>query len=304
MPPKPSVNSEDTNNDEKMLLGFNVFGDKITGIKYANSIGANFIQIFLKSPRSYDIKTIEPEVLKKIKNQLKKYNCGCVVHSSYVINLARPVEDFQHFKGVDVIVDDMNCAYKIGAIGAIIHMGKNVLKLSDDKAMKNFVIGITSVLKKSHKKSTLILETAAGQGTEMCTKLKDLGKLRKMVNKKYRNRIKFCIDTCHVFAAGYEIHKKTGQKSFVKEIEKYLKWKNVAVIHLNDSVKKCGDRKDCHAIIGDGKIGFKPLMRFVDICRIYNVPVVMEPPHVKGSDECKIPRKTQMNMIRKYFNEI
>ena len=299
-----SCDSCDSDNDEKMLLGLNIFGDKITGVKYANEIGCNFIQIFLKSPRSFDVKTMTPDDLKKIKNELKKYNCGCVVHSSYLINLARPVEDFQHFKGIDVIVDDMNCAYKIGAIGAIIHMGKNVLKLSNDKAMKNFVKGITSAVKKSHKKSTLILETAAGQGTEMCTKLKDLGKLRDMVNKKYRHRIKFCIDTCHVFAAGYAIHKKDGLKSFVSEIEKYLGWDNVAVIHLNDSVKNCGDRKDCHAVIGNGKIGFKPLMKFIDICRSYNVPIVMEPPHTKNDRECKISRKTQIEMIRKYFKEI
>jgi deoxyribonuclease-4 len=290
------------NNLNRMLLGFNIFGDKITGIKYANTIGANFIQIFLKSPRSYVTNNMSVEQLDKIKKQLKKYNCGCVVHSSYVINLARPETDFQHFKGVEVIADDMTCAYKIGAIGAIIHMGKNVLKLSNEDAMKNFVNGINSILKSSHKKSTLILETAAGQGSEMCTQLKDLGKLRKMINKKLRHRVKFCIDTCHVFAAGYEIHKKKGLKNFIEEIDKYLGWKNVVVIHLNDSKKGCGERKDCHDIVGEGKIGFKPLMKFVEICKSYNVPIVMEPPHNKDN-ECDIPREKQITKIRKYFKE-
>jgi deoxyribonuclease-4 len=297
---------------DKMLLGLNIFGDKITGIKYANSIGANFIQIFLKSPRSYVTNNITIEQLNKIKKQLIKYNCGCVVHSSYVINLARPPNNFQHFKGVEVIADDMTYAYKIGAIGAIIHMGKNVLKLSNEEAMNNFVIGIHSVLKKSHRKSVLILETAAGQGTEMCTTLKELGKLRKMVDKKLRHRVKFCIDTCHVFAAGYNIKKKIELKKFIDEINKYLGWKNVCVIHLNDSVKKCGERKDCHAVVGKGKIGFKPLMRFVKIAsHIHNIPIVMEPPHNNDncscncsgscSDNCDIK---QIKKIRKYFDEI
>lgn len=296
----------------ELRLGVNIFGDKLTGPKYAQSIDANFIQVFLKSPQSYVTGNMTSSELKAIKKQLKKHDCGCVVHSSYTINLARPPDQYQHFKGVEVIADDMTCAYKMGAIGAIIHMGKNVLKLPEKEAINNYVTGVESALKSSHKKSILILETGAGVGTEICSKLKELGNIRKKVDKKLRHRVKFCIDTCHVFAVGYELHKKSGLKKFCKEIDKYLGWENVAVIHLNDSQKPCGCKKDCHAIVGNGEIGFDPLIKFVQICSDNGVPIVMEPPKSKKKDEekikkrimCDVPRQTQIKKIRDAVAEL
>lgn len=286
-----------------ILLGAHVCHDKKTAPEHAKKIGANFIQMFLKNPKGYTTGTPKQEDLSIIKKQLQKHKIGCVVHSPYIINLARNPDQYQHSKGVDTIADDMNCCLKIGAIGAVIHMGKNVKseKMTREKAFQNYVTGVESILKKSDSKSTLILETGAGCGTEICTKLDELGSIRKAVNKKYRKRIKFCIDTCHVFSAGYPINDVKYLPKFEKLIESHLGWKNVAVIHLNDSKTKLGSRVDRHQNIGTGFIGLKPLVMFVDICAKHNVPMVLETPVYNG--ENKFTHGDQIKLIKNKLKE-
>lgn len=282
-----------------LKLGAHCCHDRLTAPSYSKSIGSNFIQMFIKSPKSYNVNTISDSDLRKLKKELIKNNCGFVIHSPYIINLARHPDQYQHSKGIDVIVDDMNCGAKIGAIGAVIHMGKNVKseKMTETTAFNNYVRGVEAILKKSDPLSTLILETGTGCGTEICHKLKHLGKIRKKVNKKYRNRIKFCIDTCHVFVAGYKLHDMEYLDKFNKKIEKYLGWKNVAVIHLNDSKSALGSNSDRHEDIGKGKIGLKPLVKFVSMCREKGIPMVLETP-VGEHDGIKFTHKDQLKLIK------
>jgi len=270
------------NSMDNLLLGanINISHGFDTAPWYSNSMGGNFFQIFLRNPQSYIPNPRTKKSLKQFKKNLEKYECACVVHSSFIVNLARNPTDYQHYKGVEVVVEDLNHSIEIGAIGAIIHMGKNVkdMDISDDDAINNYVKGIESILRKSDKNSILILETGAGCGTEICTKIEKLGELRKKVKSKYRQRIKFCIDTCHIFAAGYPIDNVDYIDDIDGIIEEELGWDNVAVIHLNDSKKGCNTCKDFHADIGKGFIGTNALVKFVKMCAEKNIPIVLETP--------------------------
>lgn len=281
-----------------LLLGanINISHGFETAPSYSDSIGGNFFQIFLRNPRSYVPNPRSAKLLAQFKKNLEKYKCGCVVHSSFVVNLSRNPNEYQHFKGVDVVVEDLNHSVDIGAIGTIIHMGKNVkdMGISDDEAMDNYICGVESILQKSNKNSVLILETGAGCGTEICTKFESLGEIRNRVKSKYRHRVKFCIDTCHIFAAGYPINKMNYIDEIEKIIDTTLGWKNVVVIHLNDSKKKCKSCKDNHADIGKGFIGTDPLIKFVKICAKKNIPIVLETP----CDEHNGKRFTHMDQIQ------
>ena len=268
-------------NNFKIGCNLNLNGKLENVPKTSNDLGGNFFQIFLRNPQSYNPNPRDELSMKTFYNNLKKYKCNCVVHSSYCINLARPKDSYQHYKGVNVLVEDLNHSKKIGSIGAIIHMGKNVnddKKITYQQAIDNYLDGVKDALDKSDKNSIVILETGAGCGTEICTSLIELGNLRKSLPKKYRKRVKFCIDTCHIFSAGYPIFDLEYLKFLEMGIDILLGWKNVSVVHLNDSKTDFNEKKDRHADIGKGKIGLKPLIEFVKICKKRNIPVVLETP--------------------------
>jgi deoxyribonuclease-4 len=297
-------NIDNIENKDNLLLGanINISNGFDTAPWYSNSMGGNFFQIFLRNPQSYNPNPRTKQSLIKFKDNLEKYDCKCVVHSSFIVNLARNPTDYQHYKGVDVVVEDLDHSVVIGAIGAIIHMGKNVkdMGISDDAAINNYVDGIESILRKSNKKSTLILETGAGCGTEICTDIKKLGELRKKVKSKYRHRVKFCIDTCHIFSAGYPINNINYIDDIEQIIDEELGWNNVVVIHLNDSKKECNTCTDFHADIGKGFIGTEALIKFVKMCADKNIPIVLETP----CDTYKGERFTHEDQIKLIKNRL
>ena len=297
-----------SNKTKHMKLGAHICHDKTTGPKYAKSIGANFIQIFLKNPRGYTKCKFTDTYLKEMRDNMLNEGIGCVIHSPYIINLARDPKQYQHNKGVDAIVDDMNVAKKIGAIGSVIHMGKNVKSenMSYETAFNNYVKGVNSILEKSDEGTTLILETGAGCGTEICCTMEDLGKIRKEIKDKYRDRVKFCIDTCHIFSAGYDIHDEKYIDKYEKLIEDNLGWDNVAVVHLNDSKAKLGARVDRHENIGKGNIGLKPLVKFVQLCNRHSVPMVLETPVYSDQKSKSEPftHKDQIALIKKELKKL
>ena len=177
-------------------------------------------------------------------------------------------------------------------------MGKNVknLNLTEDEAISNYVKGIKTALKKSDKNSTIILETGAGVGTEVCTSIFGLSKLYNNFSENEKKRLKFCIDTCHIFAYGYHIGDLDFVDVFCNLIDEFLKWENVACIHLNDSKDKVNSKLDNHADIGKGNIKVDGLKKFVQICAKYNVPIVLETP-------CEsLSKKEQVTLIKSWLN--
>jgi len=177
-------------------------------------------------------------------------------------------------------VNDLNESVILGAIGVVIHMGHNTtrLKITNEQAINNYIKGIKTVLAKSDKESTIIFETGAGQGDEICTSLFDLAKLRNKFTEIEKERIKFCIDTCHIYSAGYDV----GNPYYVKMLENLigtlLGWNNVIAIHLNDSECSLNCRKDRHADIGKGRIDMDGLMEFIKICINKKIPMFLETP--------------------------
>lgn len=273
--------------------------------KFAKSIGASSFQVFLRNSRSYESNYHNPKMLKKFNKRRKKRNIVCVVHGSFIMNFAWPSNAYQHYKGVNILVEDLNYSVSIGSVGVVIHMGKNVEKAEQSKgdAFDNYVIGLESALKKSDKRSIIILETGAGCGTEICTSIKMLGKIRDSVDKKYRDRIKFCLDTCHIYSAGYPINDIKYIDVFEMMVEIYLGWDNVVMIHLNDSKAVVGSCVDRHADIGKGHIGFNPLIYFINMCRLKGIPQVLETPE-DTHDGKTFLFKDQIKLVRDTIKKI
>jgi len=187
--------------------------DKIKNIK---AVGGNFIQIFIIKPGIKNILEYDKK-LDDLKDYLIKNNMKVVVHSSYLHNLARNWD--KHSWWLNNLELEIKYAHNIGAIGIVVHFGKK-LDLSINEAYNNMYTALIYIHNKTkeYKDIKIFLETSTGQSSEICYKLEDLAyfykKISRNENKDIKNRIKLCIDTCHVFAAGYSLKTKKEVKLF------------------------------------------------------------------------------------------
>jgi deoxyribonuclease-4 len=281
----------------------------ITVAKYARDCGADVCQIFLSSPHTFQQSNRSKEEYKVLSDELIKHQVKVVVHGKYILNFCHPEDSNMHMQSIKLLVNELNNSVLLNAIGVIIHMGHNIvkIKLSDDDAFNNYVKGIKSVLKSSNPLSILILETGAGQGNEIGTDIIDLGKIRKALTKKEQERVKFCLDTCHMHAAGYDIGDVDYLDVLCGHIDLNLGWKNIAVIHLNDSKNKLACKKDRHEDIGKGTININGILKFITLCSSHNIPLVLETPqnHFKNdnNDNYRYTHKMQLDDIRKLLNK-
>lgn len=263
-----------------LRVGHNINISKglVSSADYAESLGCNFYQIFLVNPHTFKPKKQSLDKLLRLRKKLEEKDITIVVHGSLILNFCNPPDTFVHYAGLKLLVNDLKDSVKIGAIGVIVHMGKQ-LKLEKEDAINNYVSAIKKALKYSPKESTIIFETGAGQGTEVCTSIIQLGLLYKKFTTQERSRIKFCIDTCHVFSAGYDLGcPKYVEQVFSNLIKRHLGWKNIACIHLNDSKRGLNSRVDRHADITKGNIESDGLKTFIKICHKKKIPIVLETP--------------------------
>lgn len=240
-------------------------------IKKCESLQINTCQIFLKNPKSLQLTPLTDNKKRLLQNLKQHTNIKIVIHSPYVLNFCNPdIYD----KSVDILISDLTEAELCGAVGCIIHLGKNTKKLEFDEALKYYVNGITECLNKTTS-SNIIIETGAGQGTEVGWKIKNLGKIRNMIYDKLEykdniDRVKFCIDTCHITSAGYHL----DTPEIYCYIDKYLKWENIICIHVNDNKSEIGSYVDRHADIGYGTLGKDNLQVFLKHTKKHNPDIL------------------------------
>jgi deoxyribonuclease-4 len=261
-----------------MILGHHLYGFNKKNLDIAIKNNAKIIQFFTRSPQCFKIFNID---YKTENNYAKKNNIRTVIHSSFLINLCKNFEDVSLQNALLLLIKDLEIACDINSLGVVIHMGHNTINKSDLLAEINYINNINYVLSKTPDKSILILETGAGQGREICTQLNKLGKLKEKIDKKYSHRIKFCIDTCHIYAAGYDLKNKLFVETLINYIENTLKWDNVFLIHLNDSKTCLASNKDRHADISTGHIWNKDMngMKvFISKCIEKKIPIILETP--------------------------
>lgn len=273
-------------------IGFNLNISKglLSSVKYAKELEINFYQIFLSNPQSYNAIAFDKSTLNEFKLLLEKNDIKVVIHSQYLINFCNETNSEKYKKSVKCLIDDIKAANLIGAIGVVVHMGR-ACELDKSTAFNNYVTGIKKVLSQVSK-GVIILETGAGIKSEICSSLFGLYRLFNSFTTKEKERIKICIDTCHVFSYGYNLNDTEYVSYFCNMIETLFSWKNIACIHLNDSKKELNSKKDRHQDIGKGYVGENGLKEFTKICLSNAIPIVLETP-------CKILSKTEQLKIVK-----
>lgn len=233
---------------------------------------ANVMQIFVDNPHSSrlsNLKKYTDDNIKDIQNSTK--NIKLFIHSPYVINLAK-----ENINGIKLLIAELEFCEKINGIGVIVHMGK-FLNSNREDALNMMKKNISNILKIAKiKKTKLLLETSAGQGTELCYDLVEFSDLYKLFTTKEKKNLGICIDTCHIYNAGYDLSTKSSVKIFIKLFDKLLGWKHVELIHLNNSQKDLGSRVDRHDNLSKGKIKKEGLMYFIK--KMKKIPIVLETP--------------------------
>jgi deoxyribonuclease IV len=258
------------------------------GIPYSinemKKMGGNFLQIFITNPRGIRMKKKTEEELKEINNLLEKNNMKIVIHSPYVLNFAKPFDKNSWW--ITTLIRELKITSKFNSYGSILHLGKEkyskefeYIDLKQSEAYDNMYKSIKYVLENSPEKSRIILETSSGQGSELGYKLEDFAKkLYNRFSKKYKKRLGICLDTCHMFAAGYDLSTKEIIINLFKKIDNLFGIDNIWLIHLNDSQKGLGSKVDRHASLGEGKIGKKPLKNIIKVAYKLKIPIILETP--------------------------
>lgn len=273
----------------------------VTTPDFANSMEYSIYQIFLGTPRQVLSKPRTDEELIKLGKKLKKLKINIVIHGSYTINLCQPKNSAKFQVSLKSLIQDLNATQLIGSskcLGVIIHMGKNIKenKISDEQAIKNYVIGLKKALMATDPNTRIILETGASQGTEIASKIDGLSDIYWKLTKKERARIYFCIDTCHIWATGYDISNKKGVKKFFDEFEEKIGIDKIICIHFNDSKTDLGSCVDRHADIALGKIGGRGLRAVAKFAQKNDIPIVMETPLKLLSPQ------QELQLVKTYLN--
>lgn len=249
-------------------------------LERGEKINCHTIQIFTKNNNQWKAKEITDKELNKFHSLYDTLHISPVVaHDSYLINLASPDPEL-HRKSMEAFFHEMERCEKLRIPYLVFHPGAHTGS-GEKTGLKKIVQSINLLLKRAKGfKVLLLLETTAGQGTSLGYKFEHLAEIIKMVRQK--KSIGICLDTCHIFAAGYDITTRKGYKKTFESFNKLIGIEKLKVIHINDSKKELGSRIDRHEHIGKGYLGLEPFRFLVNDKRFTSIPKILETP--KGSD--------------------
>ena len=245
-------------------------------LQRAKEIGALSCQIFVKNNMQWFGKPPSPEDLARYARELADCKLKAVFgHTGYLINLGAPASD-KRDASLRSLHQEIRIAEALGLPFLVLHPGAH-LGAGEAAGLKQIVHGLDEVLALTKTSPVRIaLEHTAGQGTCLGYDLKHLAAIYDGV--KQPKRLGVCLDTAHLFAAGYDIRTAKGWKAVVREVDTLLGLKEVLAVHLNDSKTELGSRVDRHAGIGQGKIGREAFRAIVNDSHFRQVPGCLETP--------------------------
>jgi len=261
-------------------------------IKKAKEIGAECIQIFGASPRTYGVKMPSAEEVKKYKEELKQSGIAPVfLHAAYLVNLASP-NAYIREQSIKNLTGHLKIAEMIGAEGLIFHIGSGK-DSSRAEAIKKTAEGMKKVLSAQVGSAKLIMENTAGGGNSIGDTAEEIGEVFKKTGSR---RVGVCIDTAHAFEAGMITEfTPAGIKKFLDKLNEYIGFNNIIAFHINDSKTLAGSHHDRHENIGQGYIGLDGFKNLARGKRMKNMPWILEVP---GFDD-NGPDKKNIDILKK-----
>ncbi|MCW8859350.1 MAG: deoxyribonuclease IV [Deltaproteobacteria bacterium] len=259
-----------------LLLGTHVSiaGGIEKAIARGEAIGCTAIQIFTRNASRWESKPLEAEAVKSFRNALDKSRISYVAgHDSYLINLASPDENLRK-KSIDAFLDEMERCHQLGVGALVMHPGAH-MGHGQKAGLIKLAASFRSIFPLAPDDVRVLLENTAGQGTCLGASFEELAEIIDLVPE---GNFGVCLDSCHAFAAGYDLSSRIGYNKLMDEIDHLIGTERIALFHLNDSKKPLGSRVDRHEHVGKGLIGppaFQLLMqdqRFLAVAKIIETP--------------------------------
>ena len=267
-----------------MKFGFHVSlkGGIGSTLPFGASHGCETIQIFAGNPRQWAGLELEPDVIESFHSARRQTGIDPVFfHSIYLVNLASTDEHI-HQRSISSLVSALDAADMLGVAGVVTHIGNHKGR-GLDFGVERIAQSTREILDRASGKAHLILETTAGAGTSIGYRFEQLEKIIRLAGSP--ERVGVCFDTCHVFAAGYDISSSSGLERTLEEFDGHLGLFKLEVVHANDSRGKCGSRVDRHENIGDGRIGIEGFRALVNNQSLRHLPCILETPHRSDEDD-------------------
>lgn len=238
----------------------------------AVQIGANTFQFFSRNPRGGNAKAFDEKDIAKFQKIRQEYNFGpLLAHAPYTMNLAAAKDDVYEF-GKKVIKEDIERMDYLGIEYMCFHPGSHVGS-GEEVGIEKIANALNEAIK-GDEKITILLETMSGKGSEIGFKFEQIKQIIDKVN--YNEKLGVCLDTCHIFSAGYDIVNELDK--VLDEFDSIIGLEKLKAVHLNDSMMPFGDKKDRHEVIGEGKIGLDAIMDFMTNPRLSHLPFFLETP--------------------------
>lgn len=269
--------------EKKLLIGahMSISGGVLNALLFGEELGCTTIQIFTKNNNQWKAKELLPEDVKKFFENQKRTEISPVVgHNGYLINLASSKEDVYNLSRESMLVE-LKRAELLGLPYLVMHPGSHLGK-GEKEGIEKIARSIDWLHRKTKGyKVKILLETTAGQGSALGYRFEHLAEIIERV--KEEKRLGVCYDTCHTFAAGYDIRTKKAYELTFKEFDKVIGLSRLKVIHVNDSLKDLGSRVDRHQHIGEGKIGLSGFRLLMNDKRWEKIPKILETPKEGGT---------------------
>ena len=266
-----------------------ISGSIANAITNASERECSAFQVFTSNPRGWHAKDLTDDDITNYKNNLSQSNIdrfATVAHMPYLPNLSSP-EMSVYEKSIHTMIREVERCDKIGIPYLVTHLGSHK-GTGEDKGIQRLVGALTEVAK-TNRDVTILLENTAGQKNSVGSDFTQLAEI--FFGLKPASRFGICIDTCHAFAAGYDLRNEKNVKDVFEKFDSEIGLKHIKIIHLNDSKGELGCHLDRHEHIGLGHIGEAGLSQIVKLANKNKIPIVLETP----IDE----RRTDFENIRK-----
>lgn len=282
---------------QKQLLGahISIAGNISLAIERALSIGCSTMQIFTKSNRSWFDKPLQQEDIARFRSALEKSGLKKIMaHTSYLINIGAK-EASTEANSVKSLALELGRAQSLNIPLLVLHPGSHT-GAGTTACIKKIAANLNSILEEASGETSILIETMAGQGTNVGSSFEEVYEILSLVKKN--NLLGVCFDTCHVFCAGYDISSYEQYHQAFQKFDAIIGINNIKAFHLNGSKTECGSKKDRHAPLEEGEIPLSFFKNLMNDQRFTTIPKVLETP---SDDEMELYKK-EIALLRSMIN--
>lgn len=254
-------------------------GGVASAFERGSAIGCDALQIFVKSPNQWRGKALGDDEVAAFREAHLQRPQPLVAHAAYLINLGSPADDVLE-KSRAGLADELTRCDRLGVSGLVLHPGAH-LGSGVDEGIDRIARALDGVLERvldarPELTTRVLLENTAGQGSTLGARFEELHAILARLDAP--ERVGVCLDSCHAFAAGYELHTEAGFEEILDAFDEQIGLGRLACLHLNDSKHPLGSRKDRHENIGQGAIGLEFFARVTHDRRLAGLPMILETP--------------------------